>query len=280
MATYEQRLATFVQGRQFTRLSRPIRDRADAVCDACGSTQARTLFVLKDEESGRYAFVGDTCLREMTRLGAILRRFGKEAAREAYEREMAQRAEEAAATAITPNPRSGHEASDEGPQRPGDALRIADSAAGEPPQPDRNAIPLEVLPTLFILEAPAYYHALALFLAPDGQPRSWGYARENRYHHARQPLEGHAGDEIRTERSDALPASVSGAWAHACARLGALPKLDGAAELLTRLESRNDIGELVAALFAVAGQSDDREPDRAGGVNRSTNGQVPLVTRS
>ena len=69
------------------------------------------------------------------------------------------------------------------------------------------------------------------------------------------------------------------AASHACARLGALPKLDGAAQLPTRLESRNDIEELVAALFAVAGQGDDRGPDRAGGVNRSTNGQVPLVTR-
>ena len=277
MPTYEQRLAGFVKGRQFTRLSRPIRDRADAVCDACGSTQARTLFVLKDEESGRYSFVGDTCLREMTRLGAILRRFGKEAAREAYERELAQRVEEATAAATTPTQESSHEAPDEGPQRPEDAHSIADPATGHSPQPDRNATPPAVLPTLFILEAPTYYHALALFLAPDGRPRSWGYARENRYRQVRRHIEGQAdAEEIRTERSDALPASVAVAWAHACSRLDALPELSGIPQLLTRLESRNDIGELVAALFAVAGRGDDHEQDCTDGVNGSTNGQMPL----
>ena len=277
MATYEQRLAAFVKGRQFTRLSRPIRDRADAVCDACGSTQARTLFALKDEESGRYAFVGDTCLREMTRLGVILRRFGKEAAREAYEREMAQRAEEVGATPATPKEGSPDEPSDGNTPRSGDALPVADPAAAGAPQPDGSTVTPEVVPTLFILEAPTYYHALALFLSGDGMPRGWGYARENRYHHVSQHREGHAGaEEIRTERSGALPTSVSKAWAYACARMGGSPELSGAAQLLSRLQSRNDIGELVAALFAVAGQGDDLEPDRAGGGNGATNGQMPL----
>ena len=280
MATYEQRLAAFVKGRQFTRLSRPIRDRADAVCDACGSTQARTLFALKDEESGRYSFVGDTCLREMTRLGTILRRFGKEAAREAYEREMAQRAEEAKATPATTEEGGRDEASNVGTPRPGDALPVADQAAERSPHSNGSVITPEVVPTVFILEAPTYYHALALFLSSDGTPRGWGYARENRYHHVSQHREGRAdAEEIRTERSDALPASVSGAWAHACARMGASPELSGTAQLLTRLQSRNDIGELVAALFAVAGQGDDREPARTSGVNGSTNGQVPLATQ-
>ena len=277
MATYEQRLAAFVKGRQFTRLSRPIRDRADAVCDACGSTQARTLFALKDEESGRYAFVGDTCLREMTRLGVILRRFGKDAAREAYEREMAQRAEEVGATPATPKEGSPDEPSDGSTPRSGDALPVADPAAAGAPQPDWSTVTPEVVPTLFILEAPTYYHALALFLSGDGTPRGWGYARENRYDHVRQHIEGHTDhEEVRTERSDALPTSVSSAWAHACARLGTAAELSGTAQLLTRLQSRNDIGELVAALFAVAGHGDDHEPDRAHGVNGSTNGEVQL----
>ncbi len=280
MATYEQRLAAFVKGRQFTRLSRPIRDRADAVCDACGSTQARTLFALKDEESGRYSFVGDTCLREMTRLGVILRRFGKEAAREAYEREMVQRAEEVEAPPATPEEGTRDEASDEGAPSLGDARPTADPAAERSPHPDGSVISPEVVPTLFILEAPTYYHALALFLSGDGTPKGWGSARENRYQRVRRNGEGGPdSEEIRTERSDALPASVAGAWAHACARMGASPELSGTAQLLTRLQSRNDIGELVAALFAVAGHGDDHEPDPAGGVNGSTNGHVPLTTQ-
>ena len=277
MATYEQRLAAFVKGRQFTRLSRPIRDRADAVCDACGSTQARTLFVLKDEESGRYSFVGDTCLREMTRLGAISRRFGKEAAREAYEREMTQRAEEANATPASAEAESRREVSDEGIRRPADAHPLTDPAAEGPPQRDGSAVIPQVLPTLFILEAPAYYHALALFLSRDGKPRAWGYARENRYEHVRRSREGRSDtDEIRTERSDALPASVSGAWAHACSRLDGSPELSDIAQLLTHLQSRSDIGELVAALFGVAGQGDDQEPDHTS-VNGATNGQMQMA---
>ena len=73
-----------------------------------------------------------------------------------------------------------------------------------------------------------------------------------------------------------MPASVSGAWAHACARLGTSTELSDTAQLLTRLQSRNDIGELVAALFAVTGHGDDHEPDRAHGVNGSTNGEMQL----
>ena len=136
----------------------------------------------------------------------------------------------------------------------------------------------QVLPTLFILEAPAYYHALALFLSRDGKPRAWGYARENRYEHVRRSREGRsATDEIRTERCDALPASVSGAWAHACSRLGGSPELSDIAQLLTHLQSQSDIGELVAALFAVAGHGDDHEQDPTDGVNGATNGQLPLA---
>ena len=49
-------------------------------------------------------------------------------------------------------------------------------------------------------------------------------------------------------------------------------KWSSAARLL-----RRRIGELVAALFAVAGHGDDRERGRTDGVNGSTNGQMPLA---
>ena len=276
MGTYEQKLNTFVQGRRFIRLARTLRDRADAVCDACGSGQPRTLFVLKDEESGRYAFVGDTCLGEMTRLGVILKRFGKESAPEAYEREMAQRAEEARATFKEGSqPEEGERSAS-----PAGNHEVPDPSPNGSAQPDAGAVPPQLVPTLFVLEAPTYYHALALFLAPGGTPKGWGYARESRYQHVRRRRDGQGeAEEIQVERSDALPACVSEAWAHACARLSAAPGLDGIAQLLTTLQSRHDIGELIAALFGVAGQSDDAEPDRTDGVHAATNGQVPLATR-
>ena len=84
MPTYEQKLAEFAQGKRLLRLARPIRDRADAFCDACGSSQPRTLYVLADLDSERHYFVGDTCLKELAKRGAILR-YGRHSGREAYE---------------------------------------------------------------------------------------------------------------------------------------------------------------------------------------------------
>ncbi len=77
MPTYEEKLAAFAQGKRLLRLARQIRDRADGLCDACGSTQPRTLYTLKDPESDRYYFLGDTCLKELVKLGAILKRLAR-----------------------------------------------------------------------------------------------------------------------------------------------------------------------------------------------------------
>ncbi len=91
MLTYEQRLAEFAQGKRLLRLPRPVRDRADAFCDACGSSQPRTLYVLKDLSRDRYHFVGDTCLTRLAKSGAVLKSYGRESGQKAYESEMAQR---------------------------------------------------------------------------------------------------------------------------------------------------------------------------------------------
>lgn len=47
--SYEKKLDEFVEGKTFSRLPRPVRDRADAWCDACGSLEPRLLFGLKEE---------------------------------------------------------------------------------------------------------------------------------------------------------------------------------------------------------------------------------------
>ncbi len=94
MLTYGQRLAEFAHGKRLLRLPRPVRDRADAFCDACGSSQPRTLYTLKDLESERYYFVGDTCLTKLAKSGAVLRRYGRESGQKAYETEMELRTRE------------------------------------------------------------------------------------------------------------------------------------------------------------------------------------------
>ena len=94
MPTYQKKITEFSRGRRLLRLPRPLRDRADVSCDACGSSQPRTLYTLKDLESQRYFFVGDTCLKELARHGAVLRRYGRESGQQIYESEMLLRAQE------------------------------------------------------------------------------------------------------------------------------------------------------------------------------------------
>ena len=87
MPTYEQKLTEFARGKRFLRLPRPIRDRADALCDACDSTRPHTLYGLEDTESKRHFFVGDTCLKGLVKLGAILR-YGRHSGQAQFENEM------------------------------------------------------------------------------------------------------------------------------------------------------------------------------------------------
>ena len=96
MLRYEKRLAEFAHGKRLLRLPRPVRDRADAFCDACGSSQPRTLYTLKDLGSEGYYFVGDTCLTKLAKSGAVLRRYGQESGQKAYESEMELRTQELA----------------------------------------------------------------------------------------------------------------------------------------------------------------------------------------
>ena len=71
---YEERLRAFVEGKRLARLTRVVRDRPAAFCDACGSTLPRTLFGLKDVSTGRYFFVGQNCLSWLMGRGSVLAR--------------------------------------------------------------------------------------------------------------------------------------------------------------------------------------------------------------
>ena len=91
MATYEQKLSDFGGDKRLLRLPRPVRDRANASCDVCGSAQPRMLCGLKDPDSGRYYFVGNTCLKGLVKQGVVLKRFDRESGQVAYEAEMERR---------------------------------------------------------------------------------------------------------------------------------------------------------------------------------------------
>ena len=88
---YEERLRAFVEGKRLARLTRVVRDRPVAVCDACGSTLPRTLFGLKDASTGRYFFVGQNCLSWLMEWGLVARARYRQSAITAYELEMEAR---------------------------------------------------------------------------------------------------------------------------------------------------------------------------------------------
>jgi len=89
--SYEEKLDEFVEGKAFSRLPRPVRDRADAWCDACGSLEPRLLFGLKEDGTDRYFFVGAECLREISQRGVVRRAFRRENINAAFGEEMARR---------------------------------------------------------------------------------------------------------------------------------------------------------------------------------------------
>src|SRR5437667_6487192 len=88
---YEERLSAFVEGKRLARLTRVVRDRPGAFCDACGSTLPRTLFGLKDVSTGRYFFVGQNCLSWLMGRGSVARARYRQSAITAYELEMKTR---------------------------------------------------------------------------------------------------------------------------------------------------------------------------------------------
>lgn len=91
LGNYEQKLGEFIQGKTFRRLSLPLRNRADAWCDACGSLEPRLLFGLREEATERYFFVGAECLKEISRRGVVRRAYCRQGAEAAFGEEMARR---------------------------------------------------------------------------------------------------------------------------------------------------------------------------------------------
>ncbi len=84
MPSYHQRLTEFSEKKRLQRLPDSLRDPSNPFCDACGSTLPRTLYVVKDLETARSYFLGDNCLNELMKRGAVSRRFARESGEEAY----------------------------------------------------------------------------------------------------------------------------------------------------------------------------------------------------
>ena len=207
MPSYEQKLAAFIEGKSLIRLPRPIRDRADVCCDACGSNHPRTLYALKESGSNRHYFVGNTCLKELVKLGVILRRFGRESGQTAYETEMKLR------TAGSEE-QSVHSSAD--PAGPADTRLDSVPTAFDPLVPERI-----LLPSVLILESPDHYQAVVSFFSSRGVAYGWGCAQEPRYTKAlRQGGErGLVLEEVNEETPNAPGLCLTRAWEEAISHL-------------------------------------------------------------
>ncbi|MBC8282055.1 MAG: hypothetical protein H8E48_14845 [Chloroflexi bacterium] len=266
MATYEQKLTEFAQGKRFLRLSRPIRVRADALCDACGSTRPRTLYALEDQASKRHFFVGDTCSKELVKLGAIFR-YGRKSGQAQFENEMRLRSAELESdqsflTSVesTLNP-AGRE----------------DSPRTSTPEPASQPI----YPAIFVIETTYDYQAFAYgFPSVGGGTYAWGYAREERYQKLWTPggERGLVLEEKAVEQPDAIVQCINKAWEEACSgrKLGRLTQDSrvepdwgednrGYPNAFAQLPFVDSLAQMVAALAGKFPESRpvDIDPDRS-----------------
>ena len=244
MPTYEDRVSEFAGGKKLLRLSRFIRDRADASCDVCASTRPRILYGLQDQDRGRYYFVGETCLKGLVKRGAILKRFGRGSAREAYELEIQRRSSE---SKDAPSPGSG------GADSPSGAVEARASRTTEESELGRTIS--DAFPVVFAVEGPEIYRVIVCLLSAHGPVLSWGYAEETRYHEVwcRRGERGIVLDKVRKERTDALDRSVTKAWEDAFLKLEALrpPPGNGTAGVSQRAVLRNGM-DAIQGLAGVA----------------------------
>ena len=83
---YEERLEAFAQGKRLRRFRGMIRNPKDPSCDACGSVLPSFLWGLREMDSERDYFVGQSCLAAISRMHLIERPFVRAGIKEAFER--------------------------------------------------------------------------------------------------------------------------------------------------------------------------------------------------
>ncbi len=91
MNTYQEKVNTFAANRKLIRLQSPIDNSFNLPCDVCESTRPTLLFALREPETGSFYFVGNNCLSEISKRGAVVRRSRKESAELAFRKGMRRR---------------------------------------------------------------------------------------------------------------------------------------------------------------------------------------------
>ena len=211
MVRYEEKITRFAQGKQFLRLSRPVRGRADALCDACGSTQPRNLYGLTDVETGRHYFVGDSCLKELMKEGYILRRFGKQSGKQAYEDEMHLRAGPLGLASNSELQGNGFDQTDD------IASETVPSGHGSLAPTNRGTISSQVL----MVETREHYQCFVALICEGADHTALGTACVAKYEEEWRAggASGLVLEKLKKERPDAPIICLSEAWQEAYSQL-------------------------------------------------------------
>ncbi len=241
MSSYQERIEEFANNREFKRLTRPLRDRADAICDACGSPQPRTLYGLKDVAAGRYYFVGHSCLGELSKLGVVLRSFCIDAIGQAYEREQELRAQDSGASeevlsGAMPDPDRVTE----------------DGSANRTQEPERRQETNPFTLTALIREVDGKYQAYVFAVSPDGLPCGWGWAEENRFEEGWGITENLVLERISAERPEAMKVCISQAAENAWSILENSPLSTTLMDLPSRHHDILQLPELISNLITIS----------------------------
>ena len=203
MTTYESKLDVFANGKTLIRLAHQVRDRADARCDACGSTQPRILTGLRDPDSDRYFFVGDTCLKELMNRRVISRGYGRNSGPAAYDAEMRIRSAELKNVSLdnTEDGTSSEERS-----------RVSMGSKSSAP------FTAHLSPMIAVVETHDSYSAYVYVITDEGVALSSGFAEEPRFQEVWQlgADQGLVLERVSIECAEALDRSVDRAWHQAC----------------------------------------------------------------
>jgi len=169
------------------------------------------LYALKESESNRHYFVGNTCLKELVKLGVILRRFGRESGQAAYETEMRLRTSGM-------EEQKGHSQADH--ESPSNSRHHMGSNSGDAVAA-KEWSERRLVPSVLILESPEHFQAVVSFNSSSGVAHGWGCALEPRYTKAwRQGGErGLVLEEVNEEFDNALGHCLTRSWEQAISHL-------------------------------------------------------------
>ena len=98
---YEERLTEFAEGKRLRRFRGMVRNPKDLYCDACGSVLPSFLWGLRDMDTDRDYFVGQSCLAAISRMHLIERPFVRARIKEAFERARSDAADQGEVEKVT-----------------------------------------------------------------------------------------------------------------------------------------------------------------------------------